>query len=80
MSIDDIENFVQRYLLPKLYNAIYATINSSFKIHSTRYAVTSSHQSATIIWSIASDWEYFVTKKKTSKQVLAGSNFHLDFS
>ena len=80
MSIDDIENFVQRSPLPELYNTIYATINPSFKVHSTGYAVTPSHQSATKIWSIASDWEYLVTKKKTSKQVLTGSNFHLDFS
>ena len=64
----------------ELYNAIYTTINPSFKVHSTGYAVTPSHQSATKIWSIASDWEYLVTKKKTSKQVLTGSNFHLDFS
>ena len=79
-SIDDIENFVQRGPLLELYNAIYATINPSFKVHSTEYAVTPSHQSAIKIWSIASDWEYLVTKKKTSKQVLTGSNFHLDFS
>ena len=44
MSIDDIENFVQRGPLPELYNAIYATINPSFKVHSTGYAVTPSHQ------------------------------------
>ena len=80
MSIDDIENFVQRGPLPELYNAIYATINPSFKVHSSGYAVTPSHQSATKIWSITSDWEYLVTKKKTSKQVLTGSNFHLDLS
>ena len=55
MSIDDIENFVQRGPLPELYNTIYATINPSFKVHSTGYAVTPSHQSATKIWSIASD-------------------------
>ena len=67
MSIDDIENFVQRGPLPELYNAIYATINPSFKVHSTGYAVKPSHQSATKMWSIASDWEYLVTKKKTSK-------------
>ena len=79
MSIDDIENFVQRGPLPELYNAIYATINSSFKVHISGYAVTPSHQTATKIWSITSDWEYLVTKK-TSKQVLAGSNFHLDLS
>ena len=39
MSIDDIENFVQRGPLPEFYNAIYATINLSFKIHSSGYAV-----------------------------------------
>ena len=61
MSINDIENFVQRGLLPEFYNAIYATINPSFKVHSTGYAVTHSHQSATKIWSIASDGEYLVT-------------------
>ena len=46
MSIDDIdiENFVQRGPLPELYNAIYATINPSFKVHSTGYAVKPSHQ------------------------------------
>ena len=70
MSIDDVENFVQRGPLPELYNAIYATINPSFKVHSTGYAVTPSHQSATKIWSVASDWEYLVTKKKKRKQVL----------
>ena len=43
MSIDDIENFVQRGPLPELYNAIYATINPSFKVHSTGYAVTPSN-------------------------------------
>ena len=64
----------------ELYNPIYTTINPSFKVHSTGYAVTPSHQSATKIWSIASDWEHLVTKKKTSEQVLTGSNFHLDFS
>ena len=80
MSIDGIENFARKGSLPELYNAIYATINPSFKVHSTGYAVKPSHQSATKIWSIASDWEYLVTKKKTSKQALTGSNFHLDFS
>ena len=80
MSVDDIENFVQRGLLPELYYAIYATINPSFKVHSSEYAVTPSHQSPTKIWSLTSDWEYLVTKKKTSKQVLTGSNFHLDLS
>ena len=80
MSINDIENFVQRGPLPELYNAIYTTINPSFKVNSTGYAVTPLHQSATKIWSIASDWEYLITKKKTSKQVLTGSNFNLDFS
>ena len=55
MSIDDIENFVQRGPLPELYNAIYATINPSFKVHSSGYAVTPSHQSATKIWSITFD-------------------------
>ena len=80
MSIDDIERFVQRSPLPELYNAVYATINPSFKVHSTGCAVTPSHQSATKIWSITSDWEYLATKKKTSKQVLTGSNFHLDLS
>ena len=43
MSIDDIENFVQRGPLPEHYNAIHATINPSFKVHSTEYAVTPSH-------------------------------------
>ena len=76
MTIDDIEIVVQRGPLPELYNTIYATINPSFKVHSTGYAVTPSNQSATKIWSIASDWKYLVTKKKTSKQ---RSNFHLDF-
>ena len=80
MSIDDIENFVQRGPATELYKAIYAIINPSFKVHSSGYAVTPSHQSATKIWSITSDWEYLVTKKKTSKQVLTGSNFHLDLS
>ena len=80
MSIDDIENFVQRCPLPELYNDIYVTINPSFKVHSTGYIITPSHQSATKTRSIASDWEYLVTKKKASKQVLTGSNFHLDFS
>ena len=80
MSIDDIENFVQSGPSPELYNAIYATINPSFKVHSSGYAVTPSHQSATKIWSITSDREYLVTKKKTSKQVLTGSSFHLDLS
>ena len=49
-------------------------------LHYSGYAVTPSHESATKIWSMESDWEYLVTKKKTSKQVLTGSNFHLDFS
>ena len=80
MSVDDIENFVQRGLLPELYYAISATINPSFKVHSSEYVVTPSHQNPTKIWSITSDWEYLVTKKKTSKQVLTGSNFHLDLS
>ena len=35
MSIDNIENFVQRGPLLELYNAIYATINPSFQVHST---------------------------------------------
>ena len=39
MSIDDIENFVQMGPLPEVYNAIYATIIPSFKVHSTGYAV-----------------------------------------
>ena len=39
MSIDDIENFVLRGPLSELYNAIYATINSSFKVHISGYAV-----------------------------------------
>ena len=79
MSIDDIENFVQRGPLPELYNAIYATINSSFKVLISGYAVTPSQQSATKIWSITSNGKYSVTKKK-SKHVLTGSNFHLDLS
>ena len=33
MSIGDIDNFVQRSPLPELYDAIYATINPSFKVH-----------------------------------------------
>ena len=78
--MNDIEIFVQRGPLPELYYAIYATINPSFKVHSSEYAVTPSHQSPTKIWSLTSDWEYLVTKKKTSKQVLTGSNFHLDLS
>ena len=48
MSINDIENFVQRGPLPELYNTIYATINPSFKVHSIGYAVTPSHQSGNI--------------------------------
>ena len=79
-QMNDIESFVQRGPLLELYNAIYATINPSFKAHSTGYAVTPSRQSATKIWSITPDCEYLVTKKKTSKQVLTGGNFHLDFS
>ena len=39
MSIDDIENFVQRGPLPEVYNAIYATIIPSFKVHSSGYVV-----------------------------------------
>ena len=39
MSIDDIENVVQRGPLPELYNAIYATIYSSFKVLISGYAV-----------------------------------------
>ena len=39
MSIDDIDNFVQRGPLSELYNAIYATINPSFKVYTSRYAV-----------------------------------------
>ena len=80
MNIDNIENFVQKDPLPELYNAIYTTTNPSFKVHSSGYAVTPSHQIATKIWSITPGWEYLVTKKKTSKQVLTGSNFHLDLS
>ena len=40
MSIDDIESFVQRAPLPELYNAIYATINPSFKVYSTGHLLT----------------------------------------
>ena len=80
MSIDDIENFVHRGPLPELYNDIFATMNRSFK--SSQYWVCSNTftPNATKIWSITSDWEYLVTKKKTSKQVMTGNNFHLDFS
>ena len=39
MSIDDIENFVQRGPLPEVYNAVHATIKPSFKVHSAGYEV-----------------------------------------
>ena len=50
MSIVGIENFVQRRPIPELYNAIYAIIKPSFKVHCARCVVTHSHQSATKIW------------------------------
>ena len=61
--------------LPELYNAIYYTTNDSGIINDHGYAVASSAK-ATKLWSIASDWEYLITKKKNPKQAILGLVIH----
>ena len=61
--------------LPELYNGIFYTTADSAKINKHGYAVASSVK-ATKIWSIASDWEYLITKKKNPKQTILGLVVH----
>ena len=61
--------------LPELYNVIYFSTHEYGKLNSSGYAITSAIQ-ATKIWSIASDWETLVTKKRSPKQIVLGLVLH----
>ena len=54
--------------LPHLYNVIYATLHPNYKLNDNGYAETKSGKLATKIWSMASEWESFITKEKSVKQ------------
>ena len=61
-----------------LYNAVYATLQETFKKNSYGYFATDSQLLATKIWSIASDWESLITKDMTGKQACLGLIIHRD--
>ena len=61
--------------LPDLYNTIYYSIHDRRKLNEYGYIETSQTE-ATKIWSIASDWESLVTKKRSPKQIILGLVLH----
>ena len=56
---------------PELYNAIFYTTHDSALINEYGYEVTSTVK-ATKIWSIASDSEYLITKRKIPSRLFLG--------
>ena len=50
--------------LPDLYNVIYLTINDTCSLNEHGYAVTTSKNLASKIWSTAYDWEALITGQK----------------
>ena len=70
-----IENLNQGPL-PDLYNVIYLTIKDTCSLNEHGYAVTTSKNLASKIWSTAYDWEALITGQKNPKQVLMGMTIH----
>ena len=62
--------------MPQLCNAIYATLHPTININNAGYAEIKSGKLATMIWSMASDWESLITKEKFVKQLVTGSVIH----
>ena len=50
--------------LPDLYNVIYLTIKDICSLNQHGYAVTTSNNLASNIWSTAYDWEALITGQK----------------
>ena len=62
--------------MPDLYNVIYLTIKDTRSLNGHGYAVTTSKNLASKIWSTAYDWEALITGQKNPKQVLMGMTIH----
>ena len=63
--------------MQELYNVIYVSIyTSEYQLNESGYAVTSSNNMATKIWSLASDWESLITKENSAKQLILGQTVH----
>eukprot|EP00794_Sanderia_malayensis_P019636 gene19636-21579_t len=66
--------------LPEIYNVIYASkYGSNYQVNDSGYAITKSKNIATRVWSIASDWQSFVTGEKSYKQVVLGKDIQCQF-
>ena len=85
MSIQEENNESPQHLIDmldrgpmqELYNVIYASIyTSEYQLNESAYAVTSSNNMATKIWSLASDWESLITKENLTKQLILGQTVH----
>ena len=61
--------------LPDLYNTIYYSVHDRGKLNEYGYIETSQTE-ARKIWSIASDWESLVTRKRNPKQIILGLVLH----
>ena len=62
--------------IPELFNAIYYTMHDSGKVNEFGYAETQSHNAATKIWSLASDWTSLVTRRPNPKTTTMGLLIH----
>ncbi len=63
--------------LPELYNVIYESkYGPDYHVNESGYAITRAKNIATRIWSIASDWQSFITGTKSYKQVVLGQTVH----
>ena len=62
--------------LPDLYNVIYLTIKDTCSLNENGYAVTTSKNLSSKIWSTAYGWEALITGQKNPKQVLMGMTIH----
>ena len=73
---DELIEMLDRGPLKEIYNFIYVLINPSYEVNEYGYAITRSRPIATKVWSMASDWESFLTKERAAKQTVAGLTVH----
>ena len=80
-SPQHLVDMLDRGPMQELYNVIYASIyTSEYQLNESGYTVTSSNNMATKIWSLASDWESLIRKRKFSQAVDFGTNSTSNYS
>ena len=67
-SPDELLSEVQQGPIREKYDLIFGSLDPTYRINEYGYAVTRSRRTATKVWSMASNWEIFLTPNKFSME------------